>query len=590
MAAQKKAPAKKAAAKAAGQPSQTAGTAGGTVRQVVDQHPRPVVIPPAAELEAVAAVSLEAVDKHQCTPTRIKKTGSNGDETRYRGADGKPNYIGNYHKGLPHNDFGEVIRADYQTMLKVLKSGTNFDKIPLRLGRQLTNPQAGLATDVEGPEPKGLEILAAPRLDSAEAAAEAVELYWMALLRDVPFIEFDSNPKVAEATDEISRLKEFTGPKIGGKVTPQTIFRGCSLGDNVGPYLSQFLLHRIDYGSLRIDQLQEKVLGEPDLGPAKADYMTTFPEWLAVQRGKSFDGTENKIDTAKRVHIYRMRDLARYVQVDALYEAYLNACLILLHHGAPWDPGNPYEPPATKHPDSLNQIGFGTFGGPHILSLVTEVATRALKAIWYQKWFVHRRLRPEAYGGLIHVKLAGGNGTKRDYPIHEQVLNSKALAQTHGKFGSYLLPMAFPEGSPTHPAYGAGHATVAGACVTILKAWFDDEKPLPRSIKPKVPNADGTALVDYTGPDAGSLTIEGELNKVAANIAIGRNMAGVHWRSDYTESVKLGERVALSILYKQRRDYNEKGWSFSLTTFEGERVTVTEKGVFDSKGRRIKLP
>ncbi len=33
------------------------------------------------------------------------------------------------------------------------------------------------------------------------------------------------------------------------------------------------------------------------------------------------------------------------------------------------------------------------------------------------------------------------------------------------------LPMAFQEGSPMHPSYGAGHATVAGACVTILKAY-----------------------------------------------------------------------------------------------------------------------
>jgi hypothetical protein len=77
---------------------------------------------------------------------------------------------------------------------------------------------------------------------------------------------------------------------------------------------------------------------------------------------------------------------------------------------------------------SRNQVGFGTYGAPHILSLVTEVATRALKAIWYQKWFVHRRLRSEA----------------------------------------------FPEGSPTHPAYGSAHATVAGACVTVLKEWFDE--------------------------------------------------------------------------------------------------------------------
>ena len=41
-----------------------------------------------------------------------------------------------------------------------------------------------------------------------------------------------------------------------------------------------------------------------------------------------------------------------------------------------------------------------------------------------------------------------------------------------------LLPVAFQEGSPMHPAYGAGHATVAGACVTILKAFFDTSSVL----------------------------------------------------------------------------------------------------------------
>jgi membrane-associated phospholipid phosphatase len=282
-----------------------------------------------------------------------------------------------------------------------------------------------------------------------------------------------------------------------------------------------------------------------------------------------------------------MRDIGQWVHVDALYQAYLNACLLLLDSGAPFDPGNPYGP---NHPDFKTQIGFGTFGGPHILSLVTEVATRALKAVWYQKWFVHRRLRPEEYGGLIQVKLEGVGGTKKDYPIDPQILKSEALKRTRAKFGSYLLPMAFPEGSPTHPSYGAGHATVAGACVTILKAWFAENArlaDLPLPLKPKVPNDDGTALVEYTGADAGSLTVGGELNKVAANIAIARNMAGVHWRSDYQQSILLGEQVALFILRKQRRDYNEKGWSFSLRRFDGTNVTISRKGIFTADGDEV---
>ncbi len=539
--------------------------------QFVDRHPRPRRT---AEPEAAAALAaaqpaiVECPAPDKCTKTTIEETGSNGDEDRY-----DKTYIGNFHKGLDHDAFGEVVPADYKKLLKILDSRKDFDRIPLKFGRRMVNPQAGLATDVEGPDPKTLEILAAPRLDSAEAAAEAVELYWMALLRDVPFRDFGGDADVAAAAGDLSALVDFTGPKVGGQVTPETIFRGCSRGELTGPYLSQFLLHDIPYGSLTISQQQLTVV--PDL-----DYLTDFDAWLAVQKGGA---TGDDITESPR-YIRNMRDLARYVHVDALYEAYLNACLMLLGNGAPFDPGNPYREP---HPDEKTQIGFGTFGGPHVLSLVTEVATRALKAVWWQKWFVHRRLRPEAYGGLIHVKLEGVGGTKKNYPIHPQVLASAALARTHTRWGSYLLPMAYPEGSPTHPAYGAGHATVAGACVTVLKAFFDDQEPLP--IAPRVPNDQGTDLEAYTGPGAGDLTVGGELDKVAANISIGRNMGGVHWRSDYTESIRLGEKVALSVLRKQRKDYHEKDWSFSLCTFDGVRVKVSRKGVHDENGTPVDL-
>jgi hypothetical protein len=144
-----------------------------------------------------------------------------------------------------------------------------------------------------------------------------------------------------------------------------------------------------------------------------------------------------------------------------------NACLLLLGWKAPFDDGNPYQASAT-------QMGFGTFGPPHIQALVCEVATRALKAVWFQKWLVHRRLRPEVFAGRIHFHMKGA----ANYPIHPDALNSQALQAVHAVYNSFFLPMAFPEGSPTHPAYGAGHATVAGACTTILKAWFKEDTRL----------------------------------------------------------------------------------------------------------------
>jgi hypothetical protein len=129
------------------------------------------------------------------------------------------------------------------------------------------------------------------------------------------------------------------------------------------------------------------------------------------------------------------------------------------------------------------------------------------------------------------------------------------------------LPTIAPEGAPTHPSYGAGHATVAGACVTILKAWFDGSWQLPHTV---VPDASGTSLLAYAGS---ALTVENELNKLAANVAIGRNGAGFHYRSDYWESLKLGEKLAVGILEEQRETYREI-CSFSFRGFEGQTITI----------------
>jgi membrane-associated phospholipid phosphatase len=248
--------------------------------------------------------------------------------------------------------------------------------------------------------------------------------------------------------------------------------------------------------------------------------------------------------------------LARWVQIDALYQGYLNACLILLGMKAPFKRGIPSVVSSTCE-------GFVDWGPPHLLALVCEVSTRALKAVWYHKWLVHRRLRPEAFGGRVHSHRTGAFA----YPISDDVLGSEAVERIFAQHGSYLLPIAFPEGSPTHPAYGAGHATVAGACTTILKAWFDEDWVIP---DPVVPNADGTALVPYDGPP---LTVGGELNKVAANVAIGRNGAGVHWLSDYYQSLRLGEEVARTILEEQKPSYNQAP-TFALTSFDGATMIV----------------
>ncbi len=480
----------------------------------------------------------------------------NGEEQDYRDLQGNPNFIANFSKGLVHNYLGEVDQYGYHAFRTALNSGNpaDFEAIPLGGSRKLINPQAGLAFDLQGADSHALTIRPAPRIDCAENSAEMTELYWMALLRDINFNLYNRSPHVAEAAADLCKLSDFRGAKINDKVTPNSLFRGILSGDLVGPYVSQFMLKDISFGSLTIFQKQKTVV--PGI-----NHMTDYDSWLQVQNGE-LNGSDI-FDVTPR-YIRNLRDLGQYVHVDALYQSYLNACLMLLEMKAPVDEGNQYKTAKT-------QEGFGTFGDPHILSLVTEVATRALKAMWFQKWFVHRRLRPEAFGGRVHNHLT----RRTTYPINSELFNSSVLEKVFSQYGNYLLPMAYPEGSPTHPSYGSGHATVAGACVTILKAWFDESWVIPN---PVVPNDDGTELISYSCTDAGAMTVGGELNKLASNISIARNGAGVHWLSDYTESIKLGEQVAISILEEQALTYNEDS-SLGLTKFDGTKIKISREGV-----------
>lgn len=335
-------------------------------------------------------------------------------------------------------------------------------------------------------------------------------------------------------------------------LTPAKLFRGSTPGAQTGPYISQFMLvgspERVSADPSRakaapaaepasdaylrssafVAQSTKESLGLDPKEPVQADagfisyglqavdqrvrphererdHMTEWTSWTDVQNGanrKDLDfyltANQTDVDADASVQlgdpisrfIATPRDLATYVHFDALYQAYLNACLLLLAEKYENDFGLP-EPAGTRD-------AFASYGGPHILTLVTEVATRALKAVRRQKYNVHLRSRPEAVAAGIALAWAGksselgsqgadlGKMAQDLAPVLALVKDHNAaknaqwaadgwavdLGETGEDFNA-LLPMAFPEGSPMHPAYGAGHATVAGACVTILKAYFE---------------------------------------------------------------------------------------------------------------------
>jgi hypothetical protein len=469
---------------------------------------------------------------------------SNGDEEAYA------NRIASFTKGLPHNDLGEVDLNAYNAYLQALNSGNwaDFEAIPLGGAVKLSNPQAAYCYALEGADAAALASPAPPAFSSAQTAAEMVEDYWQALTRDVPFSQYGTDPTIGQAVADLNKLSDYRGPKVNGQVTPDAIFRGPTPGDLTGPYMSQFLLKPVPMGAASLPQLYRTAV-------AGDDQWTSYADWLKGQRGGATGS--NNFDSTLR-YIRNNRDLALYLLVDWGGQANVMAALILNSFGAAaLSPSNPYLHSAT-------QVGNITFGGGQQLDLVTRVPNPAYRAAWYQKWLVHRRVRPEAFGGRIHNHVTGA----AKYPIHSDVLNSAALKAVFSSKGSYLLPMAYPAGSPLHPSYPASHAVIAGAGITALKALLDESFVIPG---PVTPSDDGLSLVPYTGA---SLTVGGELNKLASNIALGRDAAGVHYRSDGVEGIKLGEAIAISILRDTATLYHEVFPGFSFTKYDGTPVTI----------------
>lgn len=506
---------------------------------------------PARRVDAFA-VRVDAARRHaQRQPPTHR---NNGDETRY----GSP--LAMFTKGLPHDEYGEVDPEAYEALLAALRGEATYDDIPLGGDAKFVNPQASRSYNMIGPDPHGVTIDPAPQFDSAESAAEMVELYWQSQLRDVPFHDYETNDLAQRAAVALSELDGFAGPRDStGAVTPDRLFRGSEEGNLDGPHLSQFFYHPVPRGDVLEQEQRYRVYRE------RRDFMTGYDEWLARQNGESVAPRHDRFRDSTR-YLLTGRDLATYVHLDYGTQAYTDAALILLGQfygdgGVEFDPNVPVAGARTQAP-------FVDFTDHDVLSVVGGVLQPSQRATWAQKWLVHRRLRPEVFGGRVHNHLLG----HRSYPVHEDLLSAPVLDDVYGDQGSYLLSQAFPEGSPTHPAYPAGHAGIAGACTTVLKAYFDESSRLPVS----VPTADGQRL-ERTGE---YLTVGGELNKLASNMSVGRNWAGIHYRSDADDGIRLGEAVAVGFLVDRARTYDDRyGFDgFEFTSFDGERLRITSAG------------
>jgi hypothetical protein len=504
---------------------------------------------------------------------------TNGDEETYADS----HYEGNFTKSFPLNANGLVDPRDYRKLLAAIAAGTQeaFRDVPAGGRGTLAGPFSPLVFQIEGADsPVGSSLFVPPSINSAGGAAEMVELYWESYLRDVPFIDYGSNPLVGQAVADVNRLSAFAGPR---PVTAQNLFRYPFVDATVGPYVSQILYqtHQIDSITL-VPQLRTRAqVADPNTGAVLTgpgtgvDFMTNLGEYLTVETGNGAVSA-NVIDPVPRF-IRNVRDVGNLANSDTIYSIYFRASIILGALGVRLDPNNPYA-------DDPRIGSFSTFSTAWMQGLLGNVHKAEANA-FYAKWYVHRKVRPEQFGNLVDGVM-GGRFTLNPN-LHSDLLNSSVLPlifernrqlnvkRGMGTTGSFLLPQESSGGSPTHPDPPAGHAFTAGACVTMMKAVLDvgtPENPKPWPRPAVVASADGLSLVP-TGDT--NLTVLGELNKLAANVSEGRNMLGIHSRvGGNMLGMTQGEAVAISVLQEHAATYPEKFSGWTLTKFDGTTIVI----------------
>ena len=126
----------------------------------------------------------------------------------------------------------------------------------------------------------------------------------------------------------------------------------------------------------------------------------------------------------------------------------------------------------------------------------------------------------------------------------------------------------FPEGCPSSPSSCSEYATISGACVTVLKFFFD----LRESINSYEPSSGTDELVDYHQ----KLLLEDEINKLAFNVGNSRKWSGVSYNKDIISGLKRGEKVAISCILDFISCYPQE-ITVDIRRLNGNYVKITNK-------------
>ena len=516
----------------------------------------------------------------------------------YTDAEGTDWYPYVFGKTLQHDPTtGFVKKVDVDKIITALQTRTleSLEDIPRaqNAGRNLEGVFTSLSYVPRGFSPAIADITAPfNKIESVGSAFEMAEVYGMSLLRDVPFFSYDNT----DSTAVISGLNMYTNKTThplnpASHITSGNLFRGPHPGELAGPYISQFLVTSFNYGNIRVEQ---KFLSEPD-----ADSSISHDGWLAIQNGMTGPSMPPPPMDSQYKYCYSGRVLGSKVHNDPLFQFYYNAALIALENGIS----------PSGFSTAANTSDWTDSGAPDIFSAVADVAHGALRTAWNLKYNTTMRIRPEVHAQRIQFAHDDANSNiVNNVPGLSTIYNNIRAADSLNENPilqrvlmnneSLYLKLQYQEGSPTHPSLPAGHAVVAGACCTVLKAmltthedngdltvWADEEgiRKAQHSL-----NGDDLVLYDTNNEEGvmeeGVMTVVGELNKLESNVSLGRDFAGVHARSDGHCGMLAGEEFAISYLVDRCKEM----WTsriglfegYVLNKFDGSNVRITSEGVF----------
>ena len=495
--------------------------------------------------------------------------------TYYDSETGESYYPWMFSKTLDHDNVTGFPKAsDVEKIIKGAKEGgSSLNDVPIHnlSVRKLEGLAAANSFNLIGTDSSVPRVEYKP-IDSEGSVFEMSEVYAKSIKRNTSFWDIENLSTTDVCIETLNNFTDrTTAPTDGSIITGKTLFRGSSPDETVGPYVSQFLYLDFNYGNIKVVQKYEI---EDD-----SEDSVTKQGWLNIQNGVT-PGGNNK--TGQEFYCFSGRVLGSKVHSDPLYQFYYNAALIAFQNGI--------GPSAFSHGKTTAWVSGG---GPDVLASLAHVALGALRVAWYQKYCVTMRIRPEVYAQRIQLAYESSEDfVKKVQGLKniKDICDSKCLdllqaVMTANNSTERYLKLQFPEGSPTHPSTVAGHAAVAGACVTILKAMLDThdsnglKKAWPETV---VHSLTGEALDPYTGSTTG-MTIVGELNKLASNVSLGRDWSAVHYRVDGDLGLVLGQDYAITYLVDKCKEYSESYnkvfEGFTLEKFSGETVKITLDGV-----------